>query len=161
MSTNHYKPHVLILPEDRANAQVATGFVGETSPRYQAIQILQEAGGWMVALGLLEGTHVPNMRRFPERILVLVIDFDGQFADRIKLAKGKIPPDLMDRVFILGTQDEPEALRAELGSYETIGRGLAQDCREQTNHIWQHPQLQHNAGEVARLAPLVRSFLFY
>lgn len=53
MSINRYKPHVLILPEDRANAQVATGFLGETSPRYPAIQILPEAGGWGVALELL------------------------------------------------------------------------------------------------------------
>lgn len=160
MSINCYKPHVLILPEDRANAQLANGFVRETSPEYSAIQVLPEAGGWSAALDLLKGTHVSSMRKFPERILVLVIDFDGQFSQRINHVKASIPADLTERVFVLGSEREPENLKMQLGSYETIGSGLAQDCRDQTNTIWQHPQLQHNAGEVARLAPLVRSFLF-
>ncbi len=160
MSTNRYKPHLLILPEDRANAQLANGFVRETSPRYQAIQVLQEAGGWRVVLKLFEDTHVPKMRVLPERILVLVIDFDGEFPERLRLVKEKIPPELTDRVFVLGSSGKPEDLRVRLGTYETIGSGLARDCREQTNLIWQHPQLQHNAVEVARLAPRVRSYLF-
>lgn len=56
---------------------------------------------------------------------------------------------------------EPEALRtAGLGSYETIGRELARDCREDTDAIWRHDLLRHNASEVDRLRRHVRPILF-
>ena len=54
--------------------------------------------------------------------MVLLIDFDGH-EERLKDAKAVIPNHLIDRVFIIGVWTEPEALRrANLGSYETIGR---------------------------------------
>ena len=160
MSTNRYKPHLLILPEDGANAQVANGFVKEAAILYGVIQVLPEAGGWLVALQLFEEDHVSRMREYTKRFLVLAIDFDGEFATRIELVKGRIPDDLKNRVFVLGSAYDPETLKAELGSFEKIGSDLAQDCREQTHTTWQHQQLQHNGEEVARLAACVRSFLF-
>lgn len=162
MSTNKYRPHLLILPEDRANAQLANGFVKMTSPSYQAIQVLPEAGGWLAALKQFQGNHVSGMQKFTERFLVLLIDFDGEFSTRIQSVKCGIPTDLQDRVFVLGSAYDPETLKVALGSgsLEKIGSDLAQDCREQTHTIWQHQQLQHNAAEVARLAACVRSFLF-
>ena len=55
---------------------------------------------------------------------------------------------------------EPEALRAALGSYETIGRALAKDCREGTDTTWEHRLLRHNSGEIGRLRERVRPILF-
>ena len=75
--------------------------------------------------------------------------------------KRRIPERLTGRVFILGAWSEPEALKAAgLGSYETIGRAIAKDCREQTDTTWQHDLLRHNASEINRLRQDVRPILF-
>jgi len=72
-----------------------------------------------------------------------------------------IPEHLTERVFILGAWNDPEALkRADLGDYETIGRAMAQDCREETKAIWGHDCLRHNASELDRLREHVRPILF-
>jgi hypothetical protein len=67
---------------------------------------------------------------------------------------------LRDRVFILGARSEPEALKPDLGSYETIGRALAKDCHEGTDATWGHDLLLHNAIEIDRLRQHVRPILF-
>jgi hypothetical protein len=43
MSVNKYLPHVLVLPEDDANRQLATGFEIEVK-HTRRIQVLVEAG---------------------------------------------------------------------------------------------------------------------
>ena len=92
--------------------------------------------------------------------MVLLIDFDGK-KDRMNLAKEVIPSHLTERVFVLGVLTEPEDLRkASLGSYETIGRAMAKDCREETDTTWGHDLLRHSAGEIGRLRDSVRPFLF-
>ncbi len=63
-------------------------------------------------------------------------------------------------MFVLGVWSEPEDLRADLGSYETIGLALARDCREETDQTWEHCLLQHNAAELMRLRESVRPILF-
>jgi hypothetical protein len=37
---------------------------------------------------------------------------------------------------------------------------MAQDCREETDKIWGHALLKHNAAELARLREQVRPILF-
>ncbi|WP_268812035.1 hypothetical protein [Aphanizomenon flos-aquae] len=44
------------------------------------------------------------MRQFPQRNMLLLIDFDAQ-EDRFSYAKDYIPEDLRDRVFILGVKN--------------------------------------------------------
>ena len=91
--------------------------------------------------------------------MVLLFDFDRK-ADRLSYATGKIPEHLRDRVFVLGALSEPEALRSDLGSYETIGRKMAKDCREETDTTCGHDLLRHNASEIGRLRKRVRPILF-
>ncbi len=74
--------------------------------------------------------------------------------------KGKIPEHPTERVFVLGTLSEREDLKGDLGPYEVIGSSMAQDCREDTDKIWGHLLLRHNAGELARLREQVRPILF-
>jgi hypothetical protein len=81
--------------------------------------------------------------------MVLLMDFDGR-ADRMGEARNSIPDRMIDRVFVLGAWTEPEALRA-LGSYETIGRALAEACGKEAKQFGNHALLRHNSGEVARL----------
>jgi hypothetical protein len=100
------------------------------------------------------------MRQYPERHLVLLLDFDGQ-NDRADRVKEKVPEDLRGRVFLLGVQSEPAALKkAGLGSFEEVGRRLGKECREGTKDVFTHDLLQQNASELDRLEKAVRGFLF-
>jgi hypothetical protein len=149
MSVNKYLPHVLVLPEDDANRQLANGFLLDISTRQ--VQVLVEVGGWAHVRDRFVSDHLDAMRKYADRFMVLLIDFDGH-AGRLKTIKGAIPEDLLERVFVLGTLTEPEALRrAGLGTYEDIGKVMAGDCRDGTQTVWSHDLLKHNAGELARL----------
>ncbi len=100
------------------------------------------------------------MNMYPDRLMVLLIDFDGK-RKRLQYVKAKIPEHLTERVFILGAWKEPEDLKqANLGSYEEIGLAMAQDCREETNKTWGHSLLRHNEKELVRLRERVRPILF-
>jgi hypothetical protein len=127
MSVNRYQPHVLVLPEDDANRQLANGFIQDQDVSTRRIQVLEPAGGWMRVLECFTSDHVRAMETCQLRSMVLLIDFDGK-KDRMNLAKEVIPSHLTERVFVLGVLTEPEDLRkASLGSYETIGRAMAKD----------------------------------
>jgi hypothetical protein len=157
VSVNKFQPHVFVLPEDDANRQLANGFVLELG---RQIQVLPVAGGWNEVLSRFKSDHTVGMERYSDRYMVLLIDFDGR-PNRLAVVKDVIPQNLADRVFVLGTLEQPEALtRAGLGSYETIGSALSRECREGTATIWSHSLLQHNAGEVERLSERVRPILF-
>jgi hypothetical protein len=91
--------------------------------------------------------------------MVLLIDFDGN-QDRLNAVRAAIPDRLQDRVFVLGAWSEPEDLRLDLGSYETIGKAMARDCRNDTEETWAHRLLRHNAGELERLRNHIRPILF-
>jgi hypothetical protein len=149
----------MVLPEDDANRQLARGFLLDQSVSARRIQVLPVAGGWRSVLDAFESEHIREMDRYPKRFMVLLIDFD-RHEERLTYAKSHIPGNLIDRVFVLGVWTEPEKLRADLGSYETIGRAMAQDCREETDTTWGHDLLRHNAGEIGRLRERVRPFLF-
>lgn len=158
MSPNDYKPHLLVLPEDDANRQMATGFRLEVNPRQ--IQVLGTTGGWVHACEHFRANHIVGMRRRGRRLVVLLIDFDTDPDRRQEVAK-YIPTDLADRVFVLGVWSEPEALKRDgLGPYEDIGRTMARDCRDGTRAIWSHDLLRHNAEELDRLYEAVSAFLF-
>jgi hypothetical protein len=161
MSVNKRQPHIFVLPEDGANRQLARGFQLEVDWTGQRqMQVLEEAGGWMAVLERFDSDHVDGMKSNAQRFMVLLIDLDGKQA-RLQDVKGKIPVHLTDRVFVLGTLSEPEALKsAGLGTYEMIGKAMAQNCREETDTIWGHDLLRHNAGELARMRERVRPILF-
>jgi hypothetical protein len=157
MSVNHYLPHVLVLPEDDANRQIANGFLLDLFSRQ--IQVLDVAGGWIRVLDSFAGDHIGAMDRFKVRFMILLIDFDSK-ESRLEGVKAKIPTHLTERVFVLGALTEPEDLKKDLGPFETLGLALAKDCREGTNETWSHPLLRHNAPEVLRLREQVRPILF-
>jgi hypothetical protein len=160
VSPNSYRPHILVLPEDDANRQMANGFhlqVGAS--RQRQMQVLPVAGGWNEVLKRFKSEHVMDMDRYPNRFMVLLIDFDGR-DDRLEIANAAIPEHLADRVFVLGAWSNPEALNAALGTYEKIGSLMANDCREQTDTTWAHDLLRHNASELERLRQHVCTILF-
>ncbi len=160
MSVNKHLPHILVLPEDDANRQLANGFLLQVDPtRMRQMQVLPVAGGWTAVLDQFLSDEVAGMEANTERLMVLLIDFDGRDG-RLDDARNRIPECVRDRVFILSAWNEPEDLREALGPYESIGSAMARDCREETNTIWGHELLRHNAGELARLRERVRPILF-
>ncbi len=161
MSVNRDRPHVLVLPEDDANRQVANGFHLQVDPtRQRQMHVLTEAGGWIKVLDQFNSDQVAGMEGCTHRFLILLIDFDDN-PDRLRVAKARIPGHLTDRVFILGALGKPEDLKAaRLGSYEVIGGAMAQDCRQDTDTIWNHDLLRHNSSELVRLRQNVRQILF-
>lgn len=159
MSVNKFVPHVLVLPEDDANRQIAVGFQLDID-WVTRMKILPVAGGWAEVLHRFETDHVSEMESNANRLMVLLIDFDGN-EDRIDRARAGVPSRLSDRVFVIGAWTNPEHLRQAMHeSYETIGTLLSQDCRNGTTTTWSHDLLRHNAEELERLRVLVRS-IFY
>lgn len=161
MSVNTERPHILVLPEDRADRQLANGFWLEVDwMKQRQMQVLPIVGGWRKVLERFRVDHIRYMAQYPQRYMVLLIDFDGD-EDRFDEANGVIPGDLKDRVFVLGVWGEPEDLgKAGLGSPETVGQKLAKDCRDETDVVWGHDLLRHNSSEVERLRKHVRPILF-
>jgi hypothetical protein len=161
VSADKFKPHVFILPEDDANKELANGFLQRVDrTRDRQMDVLRVARGRDKVLERFKSDHVTDMVNYPKRFMVLLIDFDGR-KEMVESARADIPENLTDRVFVLGVWSRPEALKAALGgTYEDIGSKMADDCREETDMIWGHQLLRHNASELERLREHVRSILF-
>jgi hypothetical protein len=159
-SLNRYQRHLLVLPEDDANRQIATGFKQSLSLNDRVIQVLKPAGGWGKVLAQLQNEHIPELNRFPEERLILLIDFDNN-TNRLALFEQHIPDTLGEGVFVIGALSEPEELRRQLEmSFEQIGEALADHCAENNPELWNHDLLRHNNAEIGRMAGSVKSFLF-
>lgn len=159
MSVNKYKPHMMVLPEDRRNAEIATGLTLSPAVNSRAIQVLPEAGGWTHVLEQFESVLAPSMSTYKLRNVLLIIDFDNSATRRFNRVRKSVPTGLVDRVLVLGVLSEPEKLKGSIGMrYEDIGRSLSQDCCTRT--IWGHALLKHNNNELYRMIPIVKQFLF-
>ncbi|MEH2008632.1 hypothetical protein [Nostoc sp.] len=144
MSSNKHKPHILVLPEDDANRQIANGFILDINLNSHAIQVLPEARGWEDVVEKFTNSYASTMRQYPHRMIALLIDFDEN-EDRLSYVKNKIPDELENRVFVLGVLSEPERLRKDIKrNFEKIGEALAKDCSDNTNNLWGHDLLKHN-----------------
>jgi len=159
---NQYRPHLLVLPEDDANRQLANGFLLHPGVDPGRIQVLTPAGGWVKVLEAFDRDQLANLRWLPDRYLLLVIDFDGD-VDRMGDVKARIPEDVRGRVFILGARHEPENVRralSRIGSLEKIGTALAGNCQGDEPAVWTHPELACNTAELERMKPIVEPWLF-
>ena len=78
MSCNVYQPHLLILPEDEANKDIANGFQQSFSVNERSLQILPYARGFSDVLRQFETSQAPGLRRFPPRRILLLVDFDDR-----------------------------------------------------------------------------------
>jgi hypothetical protein len=160
MSTNNALPHLLVLPEDDKNRQILVGFRSYFAVDFRRMRVEKIANGWRRAVETFLSDHVGPMRRFPDRHLLLVIDFDQQPERREEILE-RVPDDLRDRVYVIGSLDEPERLLASMRkNAEKLGEALAEDCSRGTDENWRHEMLAHNEGELSRLRTNVRHFLF-
>jgi len=76
MSINKHRPHILVLPKDDANRQIANGFLLEPNLNSRAIQVLPEARSWQDVMDKFTNNYASTMRKYPQRMIALLIDFD-------------------------------------------------------------------------------------
>jgi len=122
MGVNKHQPHVLILPEDDANRQIAIGFVQPPSVpvAHRNIQVLR--GGWSAVRAQFVEQYQDSLKQYPQRHMVLLVDFDEQ-SDRRDAILRSVEDALTARVFVLGTFSEPEKLKSKTQlSYEKARR---------------------------------------
>jgi hypothetical protein len=148
LAINKYQPHLIVIPEDDANRQIAVEFAAGCQTNRLRVDTV--GGGWTRTVDLFLRDYAEDMRRFTGRSIVLIVDSDGK-PDRISTIKEGIPEDIASRVFVIGCFDEPEKMRTDLGSFETIGRTMAKECIEGIDSIWKSDHLRHNSGEMNRL----------
>ena len=156
--SNKYVPHLHILPEDKANRDMALGFSEHPLVDGRRIKVLPVADGWRVAAEQLRGALGAGLREFPERRLLLLIDFDGDSERRTKVVEG-VPSEIVSRVYILGVSSEPERLKANRWSFGEIGETIAQGCVDDAYGFWSGPLVIHNRSELERLRESVRPFV--
>lgn len=159
MSANLYRPHLQVLLEDDANRQIVLGFINHLGINSRQMPLDEVAGGWKPTLERFRDEEITKLRRNSHRQVLIVIDFDRQ-PSRYAEALNYIPEDLRERVYVIGSEDEPEALTRSLGrNKEQIGNALAEDCVHGTRSTWGHSMLKHNESELQRLWTNVRPFL--
>lgn len=162
MSVNAYLPHLLVLPEDEANTSLANGFFNDVNVKMRAVQVMPCEGGWKKVIEKFKGYHLNQLRKFSDRRILLLVDFDGDPVDRLTYIKNEIPNDIQDRVFVLGVYSEPEDLRSGTGKkLEAIGAALAKECADDARNLWSHEMLKHNEPELIRMFGDVKPFLFH
>jgi len=164
MSVNNYKLHLMVLPEDDANLDIANGFTLDSSFRMstRSIQVLPPSGGWLKVLDDFTRNQLPIMKSNRNRHVLLIIDFDNDVKNRFEQIKGNIPQDVKDRVYVLGSKSEPEVLKTSLSmTYTKIGEMIYNQCPNlPKENLWSHPLLEHNQAELQRLINNTSSFLF-
>ena len=131
---NKYAPHVYVIPEDDRDRQIADGFVLHHQVKDTRIQVVPPAGGWSKVLKTFRDEYIQKIREYPHAHVVMLIDFDGRIDERRAEFEQAIPDDLKVRVFVVGSKDNPEALKKALEiGFEEIGKTLANDCDKGTD----------------------------
>lgn len=161
MSVNKYKPHVLVVPEDRADEQIANGFMLHDKVDARRVQVVPCAGGWASVLEKFRTQYIAYLQSFPTGHVILLIDFDGDYTSRRQVFDNEVPSELKSRTFVIGAKFAPEDLRQAVGiGLEKIGLALADDCFQGTDAVWKHDHLEHNEPDRLRLVQSVRPIVF-
>jgi len=161
MSVNKYLPHVIVIPEDDANRQLANGFLLHQSLKNGFIDVRPPAGGWKAVFECFQRDYIKTLRSRTCRHLILLIDFDDDFENRKKYFESHCPEEIRERVYLIGCRSEPEFLRKNCRkSFEKIGTTLAESCSRQEEGLWNHSALAHNQAELERLRKTARPILF-
>ncbi len=69
--SNKYRPHVVLIPEDDANRQLALGFRNHAAVADTVMDIMGPAGGWSKVLDVFECEYIPYLRKYHNAHLLL------------------------------------------------------------------------------------------
>ncbi|MBY0231881.1 MAG: hypothetical protein K2W96_21575 [Gemmataceae bacterium] len=158
--SNKYAPHVVLIPEDHANEQLANGFALHHGVRDRLIEIRNPAGGWGHVLDVFTKEIIPYLKSCRSAHAVLLVDFD-ESDERGAICEGRIPAELKDRVFVIGSWATPEDAKRDFKmGLEAIGQALAEECSREKEGLWASRHFGHNAEVLERLAAIVKPILF-
>lgn len=156
---NKYIPHILVLPEDDADRNLALGFLRHSTIDDANVHLLTSARGWVRVVDEFVNVHALELTKYPLRYIVLVIDFDED-SKRYAIVSDRIPDELRDRVFVLGAWSNPENLhKAQKMSLNSIGTVLAEECVSGSMRLWNCEELKHNDAELRRIGDSLRPVL--
>ena len=155
MSANVYRPHLVVLPEDDAYRQLMNGAKLAPPINYRCIEVEKPLGGWSVVLEAMASWE-PKLRRYPKMHLLLLIDFDNDFAARYnRFVEQSRQLGYFDRTFLLGIdhREAEDLKRAQQNRFEDIGKALVEGCPDsaQINPAWNETHLRCNLPEIARM----------
>jgi hypothetical protein len=159
MSPNHHQPHLLVIPEDKANQDVVNGFLLQVESNERQLHVLNLANGWLKGRNMLLSLSEGHLKKFTNAHALLLIDHDG-YPARGSEIKAQISDEIKDRVFVIGVLSEPEELKSANQKYEQIGKRIADGCKENNSDFWQQELLVHNLEEVQRLSEAVHNLFF-
>ena len=159
MSPNCYQPHLLVIPEVKANQDIVNGFLLHVEYNARQLQVLDLANGWSKGKDKLLELSEGNLAKNKNAHALLLIDHDGDPARGFNI-KAQISDDVKDRVFVIGVLSEPEELKSANQKYERIGGLIADGCKDNNSEFWQHELLVHNLEEVQRLSEAFHDLFF-
>lgn len=160
MSVNRSKPHLIVIPEDKADQDIVNGFSIFLKPGERQFQVTKPAGGWVKGRNKLLELSNSCLQTNLFSHAVLIIDFDN-YNDRGSEIMRQVPEGVRDRVFVIGVLSNPEDLKRSLSkNFEQIGSQIAEGCKDSSIDFWQHDLLVHNIEEIRRLSGAVRDIFF-
>jgi hypothetical protein len=160
MSVSKYKPHLYVVPEDKADKDFAVGF--ELDPRLVvgSFQVMPLAGGWLKVLDLIRDEYIPKLQKNQFSHVLGIIDCDGDH-ERIENELAKFPDEVAGRIFLLGAIQTPEVFRQKIGDKsERIGERMAEECFNASYDLWAHEDLEHVSNEIQRAKDVLRPIVF-
>ncbi len=159
MGLNKHKPGLYVIPEDDADRQIANGFLEDFRVQ-NAFQVMPPAQGREKVLSQIIEVYVPILQKYKQLKVIGVLDFDGR-KDRYEQKLQEIPNGVRERVFLLGTLNNPEKLKASAGlHFESLGEKLAQECCDANFELWNNEQLVFLKDEVLRAKEELWTVLF-
>lgn len=98
MAPNKYREHFIMIPEDVAIQSVAKEF--QINYGKKQVSVEKPSGGWLSAKEKCKEIS-KTIITYPNRRIILLIDFDGQRESRFNEIRGEIDPVVVGNVFIL------------------------------------------------------------
>jgi hypothetical protein len=160
VSVNKNKPHLIVIPEDKADQDIVNGFSIYLKTGERQLQVTKPAGGWVKGRNKLLELSNNRLQTNLFSHAVLIIDFDN-YNDRGSEIMSQVPEGVRDRVFVIGVLSNPEDLKRSLNkNFEQIGSQIAEGCKDSSIDFWQHDLLVHNIEEIRRLSGAFRDIFF-
>lgn len=124
MAVNRYDFHLTVLLEDRPYRDIMNGVKMTPRVNHGRIDVREPAGGWKTVLDEFENNILPLMAKFPKKYVLLLIDFDNQYAQRTTIFREIVRHSpLADRAFLLGIDNsESEDLKRHAGITDWLFR---------------------------------------
>lgn len=149
---NYYKKHLYVILEDEQYQKIMNGVNLSFHVKDDVIKISNFSGGWRKVFKDFLGL-ISLMSKFPERHILLLIDFDYEFESRLVKFRNSVPNELQRRVFILGIDNKESEDLARLFkcNIEEVGKKLVEDCPDGDLSAWKNIHLECNLPEIERM----------